>query len=61
MAITRVVIHNEKSDEDFDLRVKMVKLPDGTWQVKEFTNLVDLLITSEQDKKNQNNNAKKSF
>ena len=61
MAITRVVIHNEKSDEDFDLRVKMVKLSDGTWQVKEFTNLVDLLITSEQDKKNQNNNAKKSF
>ena len=61
MAIARVVIHNKKSDEDFDLRVKMVKLSDGTWQVKEFTNLVDLLITSEQDKKNQNNNAKKSF
>lgn len=43
-AIVAITLHNNKVDQDFKLNVKMAKLDDGTWKVKEITNLVDFLV-----------------
>lgn len=43
-AIVAIKVHNNKIDKDFDLKVKMSKLDDGTWKVKELTNLVDFML-----------------
>lgn len=43
-AIVAITLHNNKVDQDFKLNVKMTKLDDGSWRVKEITNLVDFLI-----------------
>ncbi len=44
VAIVAVKIHNEQLEKDFNLNVKMTKLDDGTWKVKELTNLVDFMM-----------------
>lgn len=43
-AIVAVTVHSKKLIKDFDLNIKMDKIEDGTWKVKEITNLVDFLV-----------------
>lgn len=43
-AIVALTLHNKKFNKDFELKVKMAELQDGTWKLKEFTNLVDFLV-----------------
>lgn len=43
-AIVAIKIHNKKLEKDFVLKVKMSQLDDGTWKVKELTNLVDFML-----------------
>ncbi|MDY5045527.1 DUF2939 domain-containing protein [Phascolarctobacterium sp.] len=43
-SIVAIKLHNRKVDKDFDLKVKMKKLDDGKWRVKEITNLVDFIV-----------------
>lgn len=43
-AIVALILHNKKFNKDFELRVKMTELQDGTWKLKEITNLVDFLV-----------------
>ena len=43
-AIVAVTLHNKKFNKDFELKVKMAELQDGTWKLKEITNLVDFLV-----------------
>ncbi len=47
-AVVSVVFHDNKLDKDFELKLKMTALDDGTWKVKEITNLTDYLV--EEDK-----------
>lgn len=43
-AIVALTLYNQKIDKNFDLKVKMTKLDDGTWKLKEITNLVEFLM-----------------
>ena len=43
-AIVAVTLHNKKFNKNFELKVKMAELQDGTWKLKEITNLVDFLV-----------------
>ena len=43
-AVVAITLHNTKIDKDFIMNVKMSKLDDGTWKIKEITNLVNFLI-----------------
>lgn len=43
-AIVALILHNKKFNKDFELRVKMTELQDGTWKLKAITNLVDFLV-----------------
>ena len=43
-AIVAVTLHNKKFNKDFELKVKMAELQDGTWKLKEITNLIDFLV-----------------
>lgn len=43
-AIVALTLYNQKIDKNFDLKVKMTKLDDGTWKLKEITNLVEFLV-----------------
>ena len=43
-AIVALTLYNQKIDKNFDLKVKMTKLNDGTWKLKEITNLVEFLV-----------------
>ena len=43
-AIVAVTLHNKKFNKDFELKVKMAELQDGTWKLKEIINLVDFLV-----------------
>lgn len=52
-SLVSVKLHNERLGKDFDLRLQMNKLDDGTWKVKKIDNLVDFLIavdTAEKEK-----------
>lgn len=42
-AIVALTLHNKKFNKDFELKVKMAELQDGTW-IKEITNPVDFLV-----------------
>lgn len=43
-AIVSVKTFNKQLDKTFDLHVKMSKLDDGTWRLKEIANLADFLV-----------------
>ena len=43
-AVVAVTIHNKQLDKDLDLNIKMTKLDDSTWKVKEITNMVDFIV-----------------
>ena len=43
-AIVAVTLHNKKFNKDFELKVKMAELHNGTWKLKEITNHVDFLV-----------------
>ena len=43
-AIVALTLHNKKFNKDFELKVKMAELQDGTWKLKEITNLVEFLV-----------------
>lgn len=43
-AIIALKVYNKQLDKNFTLNVKMSKLVDGTWRLKEITNLVDFLV-----------------
>lgn len=43
-AIVALTLHNKKFNKDFELKVKMAELQDGTWKLKEIINLVDFLV-----------------
>lgn len=43
-AIVALTLHNKKFNKDFELKVKMAALQDGTWKLKEITNPVDFLV-----------------
>ena len=43
-AIVAVTLHNKKFNKDFELKVKMAELQDGTWKLKEIINLVEFLV-----------------
>lgn len=52
-AIVALTLYNQKIDKNFDLKVKMTKLNDGTWKLKEITNLVEFLVEVDKaEKKN---------
>ena len=53
VAIVSIKLHNQKVDKDFELKVKMAKLDDGTWKVKEITNLVDFLVSADKAEKDK--------
>lgn len=43
-AIVSVKFYNKQVDRAFEVKLKMAKLDDGTWKVKQVTNLVDFLV-----------------
>lgn len=43
-SIVAITLFHRKVSKNFDLKVKMSKLDDGTWKLKEITNLVDFLV-----------------
>lgn len=43
-AIVALTLHNKKFNKDFELKVKMAELQDGTWKLKEITNPVEFLV-----------------
>lgn len=43
-AIVAIALHDRLVDKDFTLKVKMSKLDDGSWKLKELTNLAEFLI-----------------
>ena len=43
-AIVAVTLHNKKFNKNFELKVKMAELHNGTWKLKEITNLVEFLV-----------------
>lgn len=43
-AIVALTLHNKKFNKDFELKVKMAELQDGTWKLKEIINLVEFLV-----------------
>lgn len=45
-AIVAIKLYNKKTDKDFDLKLKMTKLEDGSWKVKEITNWVDFFVNN---------------
>lgn len=42
-----ITIHHYKLDKNFDIKVKMNQLDDGTWKLKEITNLTSFIIEVE--------------
>lgn len=44
VAIVAVKFYNEEVKKDFTLNIKMVKLEDGKWRIKEITNLIDYIV-----------------
>lgn len=50
-AIVALKLHNEQLGKDFSLQLKMTKLDDGTWKVKEIANLVDFMVEIDTAKK----------
>ena len=43
-ALIAIKLYNSELDKNFTLTVKMNKLVDGTWRIKEITNLVDFFL-----------------
>ena len=43
-AIVALTLHNKKFNKDFELKVKMAELHNGTWKLKEIINLVEFLV-----------------
>lgn len=43
-ALVAIKLHNRKVDKDFSLKVKMTKLDDGKWKLKEVANLVEFMV-----------------
>lgn len=43
-AIVALKLYNKKLNKNFDLKLKMTKLDDGKWQIKEITNLVEFIL-----------------
>lgn len=43
-AIVLLKLHNSKIDKDFGLKIRMNKLSDGKWKLKEITNLTEFII-----------------
>lgn len=43
-AIVVLKLYNRKLKKNFDLKLKMTKLDDGKWQIKEITNLVEFIL-----------------
>lgn len=43
-SIVSIKIYNKQLTKDFNIKVKMTKLDDGTWKLREISNLVDFLI-----------------
>lgn len=50
-AVVALTLHHQKFDTDFDVNIKMAKLDDGTWKVKEITNLVDVVVSLDKAEK----------
>lgn len=50
-AVVAITLNNKKLGKDFTVNLKMAKLDDGTWKVKEVTNLVDFLVETDKAKK----------
>lgn len=46
-AIVALKFYNKQLDKDFTVKLKMAKLEDGTWKVKQMTNLVDFLVEAD--------------
>ena len=42
-----IKVYNSRLDKNFIIKVKMSKLVDGYWRIKEFSNLVDFLVEVE--------------
>ena len=42
------VLHNQKLNKDFNVKMRMVKLYNGEWQIKEITNFVEFLTEVEE-------------
>lgn len=51
VSFVAIKIYNRQLTKDFDIKVKMTKLEDGTWKLREVTNLVDFLIACDKAKK----------
>ncbi len=43
VSIATIALHNNELEKDFDIKLKMNKLENGQWRVKEITNLIPLL------------------
>ncbi|MBQ5600704.1 MAG: hypothetical protein IIU79_01995, partial [Phascolarctobacterium sp.] len=43
-ALIAIKLYNSELGKNFTLTVKMNKLVDGTWRIKEITNLVDFFL-----------------
>jgi hypothetical protein len=43
VSIATIAMHNKELEKDFDIKLKMNKLENGQWRVKEITNLIPLL------------------
>ena len=43
-----VVLHNIKLNKDFNVNMRMTKLYNGEWQIKEITNFVEFLTEVEE-------------
>ena len=43
VSIATIALHNKELEKDFDIKLKMNKLENGQWRVKEITNLIPLL------------------
>lgn len=50
-AIVLLKVHSPKLDKDFDLKIKMDKLSDGKWKLKEITNLTEFIIATDKAEK----------
>lgn len=50
-AYVAIKLYNTQLDKNFTLKVKMNKLVDGYWRIKEITNLVDFLIEVDEARK----------
>lgn len=46
-------IHDARVDKDFDVKMKMTKLDDGTWKLKEVSNTSELLVAMDKAEKDK--------